>query len=417
MASLTEMEILYNIFIRLYGFAIYLSSFYNPKAKLWINGRKNQTNPICKLANLKQKKIWVHCASLGEFEQARPLLELLKQEIDEVYLVLTFFSPSGYEVRKNYPLADWVGYLPLDTPRNAHNFVTALNPSIAIFTKYDIWHNYLKQLSNLKIPSVLFSANFRHNQHYFSWYGRFFQSSLWYLTKIFVQNNASQGLLKRVSIDSEIAFDTRFDRVSKIVKEPKKFELLSGFVKQNRVLVAGSTWPADELVILGIWPKLKKMGYKLIIAPHDVNDVRVNDISSLFCQPTTLFSKLKNDIDTSIDIIIVDTIGDLTSIYQYAHIVYVGGGFNKSIHNILEPAAYGLPVIFGPNHKKSQEAQELLRLGGAKSIANSQELYLYISSLNSAKENTIRNLNLNYIKSNLGGTAVVFNYVARTLRP
>jgi len=410
------MKIAYNIFIHLYGFAIKFSSLFYPKAKLWIEGRKDWEQELTYLKKVKYPIVWVHCASLGEFEQARPLLERFNQYENDYFIVLTFFSPSGFEVRKNYPLANKVMYLPLDTPSNAKRFVSLINPSIAIFTKYDIWPNFLNELKQRKIISLLFSANFRKDQPYFRWYGHFFRQNLHCFSKIFVQNEPSKQLLGQFNIRSEIANDTRFDRVKSIANKPKSFAALIKLKNAHKVFVAGSTWPTDEVLLREAWLKLKQLGYKLIIAPHDVNQERLKHISELFDKKTQLFSETLNELDIESDVLIIDTIGDLSSIYLYGHIAYVGGGFNVSVHNVLEPAVYGLPVMFGPNHQKSLEAIALINLGGAFCFVNSFELCTLIANLTTEKMDAIKQVNLNYINNHLGGTELVYNYIKQQLR-
>lgn len=410
------MKIAYNIFIHLYGYAVYLSSFFYPKAKLWLNGRKNWENELASLASVADTKVWIHCASLGEFEQARPLLERLRENGNNVFILLTFFSPSGFEVRKNYPLVNKVTYLPLDTAANAQKFVSLVQPTVAIFTKYDIWHNYLYELKLKNIPTLLFSATFRADQHYFKWYGAFFQQSLRCFSKIYVQNETSQKLLQQIEISATIAPDTRFDRVKSIAHHPQSFPLLAKLKNESKVIVAGSTWPADELLLQKTWSTLKQLGYTLIIAPHDINEHHLQSISELFDTKPQLFSQLKSATNISVnDLILVDTIGDLTSIYNYGHVAYVGGGFNASIHNVLEPATFGLPVFFGPNFKKSLEAMALMELSGAFCVKNDTDFLTLVTNLSEEQIIAINKINIQYINDHLGGTEIVYNYIEQQI--
>jgi len=410
------MQAAYNLFIQLYGLGIFIASLFYPKAKLWILGRKNWAEKLKHSLSDKPKTIWVHCSSLGEFEQARPLIEQLKTKHKEYFILLTFFSPSGYEVRKNYAQADLVCYLPLDTNKNASLFLEIVQPSVAIFTKYDVWPNFLSAIKSHHIPSVLFAANFRANQHYFKWYGAFFRKSLSHFTHILVQNETSKMLLQSVGINAEIACDTRFDRVKDIANQPKNFPHLAKLTSGHKVFVAGSTWPEDEKVILSVWPLLKDLGYILILAPHEVSNSRLQSIKKIAGESIVLFSKCEDVGTDDAKIILVDTIGDLTSIYSYGSIAFVGGGFGTSVHNILEPAAHGLPVLFGPNYHKSLEAFELIRLKSGGAVSNGEEIVEFIKQIDEKKIEFVRKTNLMYIDNHLGGTSVVLRKITQLLR-
>ncbi len=357
--------LLYNLSIRFYWLIIYCASFFNKKAKLWIDGRKYWELTLEQVKPKHGKRIWIHCASLGEFEQARPVLEKLKAQSSnsKVQIVITFFSPSGYEIRKNYEGADLVFYLPLDTKANAEKFIECLNPDVVLFVKYEFWFHYLNELKRKDIPVILFSSVFRTNQVFFKWYGAFFNNMLKLFSKMFVQDNESKALLKSISIDSEVAFDTRFDRVHQIAENPKSFPAIEKFKGNSKILIAGSTWIEDESLIINCITQGIPKGYKYIIAPHNIDQDSIKEIDEILRSihaETKRFSELTEANASEVEVVIIDNIGNLSSLYAYGDIAYVGGGFNASVHNILEAAVYGIPVLFGPNFKKSLEAKELL---------------------------------------------------------
>ena len=421
------MWLLYDLIIRLYGSSIRLAALFNPKAQKWVQGRrhlltqKKSQNSKLKTQNSTLAAVaWFHCASLGEFEQGRPVIEAFRSKHPDWKIVLTFFSPSGYEIRKNYQGADQVFYLPLDTRRNARKFIEAVNPSLAVFVKYEFWFNYLDELHKKNIPVYVISANFRKNQHFFRWYGGWALKQLLKVTRFFVQHQESAALLKDHGIGNvTVSGDTRFDRVAEIAAHAKAFPLIEKFAAGRPVFLAGSTWPADEELILSlIAAHGDKM--KFIIAPHEVDEQRVMGLMSTFRIPdsgfrisyktqnpnhklstqnsklktqnselktqnselktqnselrTCLFSQLTEDNALPSNILIIDGIGYLAHLYQYATIAYIGGGFGAGIHNILEAAAFGKPVIFGPKYHKFREATELIQAGGAFPIHNSQQL-------------------------------------------
>ena len=404
--------LLYNISIRLYEFAIYFSSFFNNKAKLWIEGRK-QNPDFSKLGNTG-KRIWFHCASLGEFEQARPVIEKIKKQIPDSKIVLSFFSPSGYEIRKNYELADLVLYLPLDTEKDAQQFIKQIKPDVTLFVKYEFWYNYLNELKSKNIPVILFSSVFRKDQVFFKWYGGFFRSMLTMFDKIFVQNTASRELLSSISVSSEVAFDTRFDRVYQIAQSPKSFPLVEKFKGVVKLFIAGSTWEADDELILRLIANKEMRKAKFIIAPHDINDEKVNALINCLKNSVRL-SELTETNAATADVIIVDSIGNLASLYAYADIAYVGGGFNTSVHNILEPAVYGMPVLFGPNNTKSVEASELIEAGAGYEISGYVDLLATIGKFSPSAVKQASQQAKTYVETRLGGAEVVFDYLQKLL--
>jgi len=353
---------LYNLSIRFYWFAIYCASLFNKKAKQWVVGRKYWECGLDEIEKKEGKRIWFHCASLGEFEQARPVIERIKAQSSKfkVQIVVTFFSPSGYEIRKNFEGADFVLYLPLDTKANAQKFIDCINPDLVLFVKYEFWFHYLNELKKKNIPVILFSSVFRGNQIFFKWYGIFFRDMLKMFTKIFVQNIESKDLLKNISVESEVAFDTRFDRVHQITENKKSFPSIEKFKGNSKILIAGSTWANDEELIIRCINEDVLKEYKYIIAPHNINQNRIDEIIGLLQVKAKRFSELNEANATKVDVVIIDSIGQLSSIYAFGEIAYIGGGFNASVHNVLEAAVYGIPVLFGPNFQKSLEAKELL---------------------------------------------------------
>lgn len=369
---------LYNVFIFSYGGIIRLFSLFNAKAKLWTNGRKNSFNILSQFKRQCEKPIvWIHCASLGEFEQGRPLIDRMRNEDPQLAVVITFFSPSGFEIRKNYSGADLVCYLPLDTPRNARRFVSILKPQMAIFVKYEYWFNYMKSLHKQSIPLYVVSAIFRPNQHFFKKSGFWFAKQLSLVSHFFVQNQTSCNLLKSIGYENfTLCGDTRFDRVFEICQNRKSFPLLEAFCNSNpdsKTWVLGSSWHPDELMFVSLIAQQKNI--RLIIAPHEINEAHLMEIKALFSnQQVVFYTTASLETAATADIMIVDTMGMLSQIYQYAHIAYIGGGFGVGIHNILEAAVYGIPVIFGPRYQKFDEATSLIATGGAFSVNNSAEL-------------------------------------------
>jgi 3-deoxy-D-manno-octulosonic-acid transferase len=394
---------IYNIGIAMYYLLLRLASLFNNKAKFFVDGRKNIWELIKTKINPNDHPIWFHFASLGEFEQGRPVLEKLKNENPLQKIVVTFFSPSGYEIRKNYALAD-VFYLPLDTATNAKKFIELVNPKLAIFTKYEFWFHYFTVLNQKKIPLYLISGIFRPKQLFFKWYGGFYKNMLKCITHFFVQNVESVALLKSIGFDNiSLAGDTRFDRVYENAQNPKRLELIETFCSNNKVFIAGSTWPEDEKLLISLTEKYPD--WKFIIAPHEIGDSHIKEIENLFPKAikfSVLSSQLKQN---SPQILIIDNIGMLSSLYQYAKVAYIGGGFGVGIHNTLEAAAFGLPVIFGPKYDKFQEAKDLIGIEAAKSIANSDEL---LNAFENFKANTKASAEAKkYVEQQKGATEMI----------
>ncbi|MBC7616043.1 MAG: 3-deoxy-D-manno-octulosonic acid transferase [Pedobacter sp.] len=407
---------IYTIGIALFSVITKFAAIFNQKAKLFIEGRKNVFKEVSAKINPIDRPIWFHFASLGEFEQGRPVLEKVKSLDSDQKIVVTFFSPSGFEIRKNYSRADGVFYLPIDTLSNAEKFIELVNPRMAIFTKYEFWFYYFSVLDKNKIPLYLISSIFRPNQSFFKWYGAFNRKMLKYVTHFFVQNNESAALLSGIGISEvSVSGDTRFDRVYENAASPKKFDDIERFCGEAPVFIAGSTWLADEKLLTGFQDKYPN--WRLIIAPHEVDDEHVAEIEALF--PTAvkfsvLSAKFTDHLPSSIfhltsNILIIDNIGMLSSLYQYAKVAYIGGGFGVGIHNILEAAAFGLPVIFGPKYDKFQEAKDLIAIGAAKSISSESEL---LSSFEYFKANEKASADAkNYVEKQRGATDLIVNKI------
>lgn len=408
------MSLLYNLGILFYGLFIRFAALLNKKAKLFVAGRKNWKEKLNSAIDKNATYIWVHCASLGEFEQGRPVLEEIKKQYPHYKIALTFFSPSGYEIRKNYEGVDIVSYLPLDTKKNARDFVRLLHPEKVFFVKYEFWYNYISQIKKQEIPLYIISAIFRENQQFFKstpW-GKWYKKMLNNFEHIFIQNETSAQLLEQSGIQNfSVSGDTRFDRVAKIAQGAKRFEIVEKFKSNNVTLIAGSTWKPDEELLAAFINKSE--GVKLIIAPHEVSAANINRIQQLLKKPAICFSKANiSDIHT-FDVLIIDSIGILSSLYQYGDVAYIGGGFGVGIHNILEAATFKLPVIFGPNYLKFKEAVDLVNEKGAFSIQNFTELERTLNKLLSNKKN-LQNASktcIKYIGKNVGATKLIINKV------
>lgn len=403
---------LYNLGIYLFYVGLNLASLFNPKAKQWIEGRRKWYADL--LLNIKKLDgrdiIWFHCASLGEFEQGRPVIEKIKIQFPSKKILLTFFSPSGFEIQKNYPFADVVCYLPLDTKRNATKFINTINPSMVVFIKYEFWLNYLFTLQKLNIPTFLISTVIKPHQPFFKWYGTNFRKAIKVYDTIFTQDVYSLRLLKILKIQTGIlAGDTRFDRVLSIVSNPKQINEIAEFANNSFVVIAGSCWPKDEECLVESYVKLKHQypSLKLIFAPHEINKKSIDRLCNLLHKNNLNYHLFSENLSHyKSPILIINAIGFLSSIYQYGKIAVIGGGFNDGIHNILEPTVYGLPVIFGPNHQKFNEASQILDLRAGFEYNNSDELYQYLEQLLRQEDflNEASILARNYVRKNSGAT-------------
>ena len=411
--------VIYNLIVRLYFYMIYVASTFSIKAKSWISGRKKVHARLSNfISSAHGKKIWFHCASLGEFEQARPLIEKIRKQHPEYKLVLTFFSPSGYDARRYYEGVDFVGYIPLDTAYDANKFIRKMKPSLVIWVKYEYWYHTLSELKSRNIPVILVSSVFRPGQVFFKWYGSLHREMLSMFTHIFVQNEESRQLLNTINIESEVCKDTRYDSVFNVMSRHKPIEAMSVFKADKKIFIAGSTWAKDADIICDFINDDPFDGqFKYIIAPHDATRENVSYITKKIKKKKAHMSRIKADNAHKFDVAIVDTIGLLSTLYYYGDIAYVGGGFNASVHNILEPAVYGMPVMFGPHYQKSDEAKQLLNqpewhaaytvknydelLTAAQSLLENDEEYLKIGRIKSRE----------FVLSNTGGTDQIYKYL------
>lgn len=412
------MEFIYLAVVKIYGTGILAASFFNEKAKLWVQGRKNIFQTIRNsFSDKKEKRIWFHCASLGEFEQGKPIIESVKKNYPEFKIVVSFFSPSGYEVRKNDSIADYVFYLPLDGPNHAKNFLDLIQPSMVFFVKYDFWHFYIKELKKRKIPFYFISANFRPSQVFFQWYGKFFYKMLRRVTHLFVQNQHSLELLYRHSIPQvTVSGDTRFDRVYENGLNVKSFPEIEKFCNGKKIFVAGSTWAADEKVMTELINQSPE-NFKFIIAPHEIKDERINNFIKSVFKKSIRYSELTKSGMTDAQVLIIDNVGMLSSLYRYADVAYIGGAFGKGLHNVLEAVVFGKPVFFGPHYQKFPEAGELIKNKTAFSISSATDLKNKIEELLSVpgESEKIKAASKIYIEKNKGAANIIMNYLKMNL--
>ncbi|GHT75385.1 3-deoxy-D-manno-octulosonic acid transferase [Bacteroidia bacterium] len=410
---------MYGIIIALYALIVRLVSPFNKKAKLMIEGQKKTFAVLKQQIDSEARYIWFHAASLGEFEQGRPLIEKIKKEKPEYKILLTFFSPSGYEVRKNYSQADVVCYLPFDLKRNVRKFLSLVNPEMAIFIKYEFWRNYLTLLKKRNIPTFIISAIFRPNQIFFRPYGRNYRKVLKNYEHLFVQDENSKKLLAKYGVHNvSITGDTRFDRAQEIYEQRKNLPLIEAFVQsaekeESMVLVAGSTWPKDEDLILPYFNEHAEI--KLILAPHELHGNHVQEIRSHLKRSVVLYSQANETNIKEADCLIIDCYGILSSIYRYGKIAYIGGGFGNGIHNVLEAAVYGVPVLFGPNFHRFKEAQDLITAGGGISISNADQFNSRINELTAYSHLLLETGEKagKFVQEHTGATDKIFRYLYR----
>ncbi len=408
------MRLIYNISIRLYVVLIYVASIANSKAKSWINGRKNIFQQIKDNVDPAKKTAWFHVSSLGEFEQGRPVIEAFKIKYPDYQIVLTFFSPSGYEIRKNYNGVDAVFYLPSDSAKNARRFIELVNPAVAFFVKYEFWYHYLNQLQANNVPTYIFSAIFRKNQLFFKWYGSWYRKMLSKFSYLFVQNQESVQLLNNIGITNvEVGGDTRFDRVYQIAKDSKNIKEIEEFCNGNKVIVAGSTWDKDEQLLKNYIETLGD-NVKLILAPHEIHASNIQRIQKLFNGKSVCFSNRESISIKDEQVLIIDSIGMLSSLYKHAQVAFIGGGFGNGIHNTLEAATFGIPVVFGPKYHKFQEANDLINDNAAFSIQNQDEFNKVLNNLleNDSERQKHGILALEYVNKMRGGTQLLLNQIA-----
>ena len=406
------MLLIYNIVLKLYYYGVYIASVFNEKARLWVTGRKNTA------FKRFERSIWFHFASLGEFEQGKPVLEYYRGKFPAKKIVITFFSPSGFEIRKHTPLADAVYYLPLDTAANARKFIDAIQPELAIFTKYEYWYHFFDELHRRDIPLYMISCIFRPEQLFFKWYGGLHRKILSFVTYFFVQDERSVQLLRDIGINhATISGDTRFDRVWANAQQPKDLPVISEFKNGQKTFIAGSTWPDDERLIAALTGQYPS--WKFIIAPHEISEEKISKLMSLLPEGTYIrHSKLAIQPATrnpqpTMQTLIIDNIGMLSSLYQYGDIAYIGGGFGAGIHNTLEAAAFGLPVIFGPNYDKFKEAKDLIALQAGFSINNEDELKKIIAYLLEDEEryNAVSKKIKDYVREHTGATKTITDHI------
>ena len=406
------MNPLYNLAIRLYSMAVKLASLRNNKAKLMIAGQSETFDTLARNIEPGKQYIWIHVSSLGEFEQGRPLIEMLKQHNPERRILLTFFSPSGYEVCKNYNLADVICYLPFDLPDNVHRFLDAVDVETAIFVKYEFWGNYLSELHRRGIPTYIISAIFRPTQAFFKPWGGTFRKMLGCYTRLFVQDEESRALLESVGVTNvTVAGDTRFDRVTDILDNKIDLPVVETFSRGQFTLFAGSSWQPDEEFIIPYFNRHPEM--KMVIAPHEISPERIAGIKEKITRPVALYTESTPESAAEADCLIIDCFGILSKSYRFATVAYVGGGFGVGIHNINEAAVYGIPVVFGPKYQKFKEARDLISIEGAFTISSGDEFATVMDRLLSDGDYLRKHGETagNYIKSNLGATKKIYSAV------
>lgn len=410
------MLFLYNLTVEIAGFLLKIIAVFNPKIKVFVAGREGVFAALEQKIKPSDKTIWFHAASLGEYEQGLPVIEKIKEKYPSHKIVLTFFSPSGYEVRKNNTVADVTVYLPLDTKKNAQDFLSLVHPEFVFFIKYEFWLNYLSELQKQNIPTYLISGIFRENQLFFKWYGGFYRKALDSFTYFFVQNESSKKLVLQLDkTNVAISGDTRFDRVAAILEKDNTLDFISAFKNETLTIVAGSSWPKDESLIVDFINSTTEK-IKFIIAPHNIKPLQIQELKNSISKKVVLFTEKENKNLAEFDVFIIDTIGILTKIYSYGDIAYVGGGFgNPGVHNILEPATFGLPIVIGPNYSHFAEATALVHLGGCVSITNQEELNdtftnLVLNEVIRIEKGHICNT---FVQMNKGATTIVLNHLKK----
>ena len=410
---------MYSLAIHLYAFVVALLAPFHKKARLLRLGQWRTNSILREKIDRNAKYIWIHASSLGEFEQGRPLMERIRAERPEYKILLTFFSPSGYEVRKNYDGADVICYLPFDTPFRVKKFLRLANPAMAVFIKYEFWGNYLRELHKRHIPVYIISAIFRREQLFFQWFGAPYRKMLTYFTHLFVQDERSRELLAEYGVTNvTVAGDTRFDRVLEVRRQARELPLIERFLergdgKRPVVLVAGSSWPQDEALFIPYFHARPEM--KLIIAPHEIVPARIERLIERSARKAVRYTQLGGPADLEgADVLIVDTIGILSSVYRYGTYAYIGGGFGVGIHNILEAATFGLPLAFGPNYRKFQEACDLVALDGAVSVETHEALRDWLKALenDAALRERTAHVCADYVATHRGATEIILGKIA-----
>lgn len=398
---------LYHTSIQLYALTARLAALFSDKARKWVQGRNDWVGHLQEALPANKPVLWFHCASLGEFEQGRPVMEALRKEYPQYALLLTFYSPSGYEIRKNYPGADTVAYLPADTTSTARRFLQIVQPRLAVFVKYEFWFGYLRELHRQQVPVLLIAARFRTGQHFFRKYGGWFRRQLQHFTHIHVQDDASAQLLRGAGYDRvTVSGDTRYDRVTENARAPAPLPETVAWLAGRPALVAGSTWPVDDPLMLP-W---KEKDWALIIAPHEIHEGRIREIEEKSRGGAIRYSAIQHgQVEGGKNILIIDNIGMLMAVYALGKLAYVGGAFGRGLHNILEPAAFGLPVLFGPKHDKFPEARALEAAGGGKMIRNRAEFRAAFQQFTSEKDRAA--FARIFVSSRTGATAAILKTI------
>ncbi|WP_264548923.1 3-deoxy-D-manno-octulosonic acid transferase [Flavobacterium sp. N2820] len=421
------MNQIYNLIVILASQLLKIIAVFSPKMKLFVNGRKSVFQTLANKIQSSDKTIWFHAASLGEYEQGLPVIEAIKQQFPTHKIVVTFFSPSGYEVRKNNTIADVTVYLPMDTISNAKKFIKLVHPEMAFFIKYEYWPNYLNELKNQQIKTYLISGILRENQAFFKWYGGFYRNALKTFDYFFVQNDRSKILLQSIGFNNvKVSGDTRFDRVVSILERDNSLDFIEQFKDNKTIIVMGSSWPKDENLLVN-YINQSSDEVKFIIAPHNIKSEQIQELKKSISKKTVLFSEnvetrlIGSDVETRLiaslqeyNVFIIDTIGILTKIYSYADIAYVGGGFgNPGVHNILEPATFGVPVVIGPNYSHFAEATALVNMEGCISIQNQIQLNESFDLLLQNKEERLEKGHIcsTFVQMNKGATQTIMNHI------
>jgi 3-deoxy-D-manno-octulosonic-acid transferase len=412
------MLFLYNLVVILASQLLKIVALFSPKMKLFVDGRKSVFETLAKTIKATDKTIWFHAASLGEYEQGLPVIETIKQQFPTHKIVITFFSPSGYEVRKNNTVADATVYLPLDTISNAKQFVELVHPEMVFFIKYEYWPNYLNELKKQKIKTYLISGILRENQAFFKWYGAFYRNALKTFDFFFVQNESSKNLLQSIGFNNvKVSGDTRFDRVVSILERDNSLDFIEQFKDNKTTIVIGSSWPKDESLLVN-YINQSSDEVKFIIAPHNIKQEQISNLKNQIQKKTILFSE---NVETRLiaslqeyNVFIIDTIGILTKIYSYADVAYVGGGFgNPGVHNILEPATFGVPIVIGPNYSHFAEATALVNMEGCISIQNQTQLNEAFDLLLHNEDERLEKGHIcsTFVQMNKGATQTIINHI------
>jgi 3-deoxy-D-manno-octulosonic-acid transferase len=409
------MKFLYNFLIKSFHVMLPVLGFFFKRLRIFYKDRKSTASEFQNFLNQNEKPvIWTHVASLGEYEQVVPVLQILKDKFEDYTYIISFFSDSGYRNKKNKSIADFETYLPLDTPKKARDFINQLNPTLAIFVKYDIWPNFLQQLKHRKAPVFLVAARFRPNQIYFKSYGSFFKKAILNFTHIFVQDQASGHLLNNICYtDWTLSGDTRYDRVSFQLQQDNSLAFMVEFINNQKCMVCGSTWPEDEKVLIPLINK-DSVNLKYVIAPHQIDANAIDKLISKIQKSTVKLSELSGKDLSNCEVLVIDNIGLLAKIYSYANIAYVGGGMGDTgLHNILEPATFGVPVCIGPHHQKFPEAKALLEYGGLKVVHDKMELIKFITNLLKDVDLLLKmsQASADFIKNQKGATEITINKI------